>query len=138
MAAFSVIFFEYYCCDLTAKFATKTFKLPFTDQYDFYHNTDYKIGSLNNVFRNYFLVSCCYTISYCLCNSVVISAWSGLQFFGLGRASVQTIGLRPSRAFNDFNFFGLWLFGLCLERAFGLKLLNIFLKMETFFQFLLF
>ena len=63
------------------------------------------------------------------------SAWSGLQFFGLGRASVQTIGLGPSRAFNDFNFFGLGLFGLCLERAFGLKLLNIFLKIMTFFNF---
>ena len=54
------------------------------------------------------------------------SAWGGLQFFGLGRASVQTIGLGPSQAFNDFNFFGFRLFGLCLERAFGLKLLHIF------------
>ena len=67
--------------------------------------------------------------------SMYTSAWSGLQFFGLGRASVQTIGLGPSRAFNDFNFFGLGLFGLCLERAFGLKLLNIFLKIMTFFNF---
>ena len=63
------------------------------------------------------------------------SAWSGLQIFGLGRVSVYTIGLGPSRAFDNFKFFGLGLFGLCLERAFGLKLLNIFLKIETLFNF---
>ena len=67
--------------------------------------------------------------------SIFSSAWSGLQFLGLGRALVQTIGLGPSQAFNDFNFSGLRLFGLCLERAFGLKLLNIFLKINIFFNF---
>ena len=113
----------------TKKYAKKT--LNKTTFCNLYKNTKYK-GVMT--WRKPVLVTC---LSFDPNDMLTLnnSAWSGLQIFGLGRVSVYTIGLGPSRAFDNFKFFGLGLFGLCLERAFGLKLLNIFLKIETLYNF---
>ena len=52
---FSVLFVEIYSCDLFASFAVTTFKLPFQDFSQLY-KSEYKLGSLNIVWRSWFEV----------------------------------------------------------------------------------
>ena len=55
IALFSVLFVEIYSCDLFASFAVTTFKLPFQDFSQLY-NSEYRLGSLNIVWRSWFEV----------------------------------------------------------------------------------
>ena len=55
IAMFSVLFVEIYCCDLFASFAVTSFKLPFQDFFQLY-KSDYKLGSLNNIWKSWFEV----------------------------------------------------------------------------------
>ena len=55
IATFSVLFVEIYSCDLFASFAVTTFKLPFQDFSQLY-NSEYQLGSLNNIWKSWFEV----------------------------------------------------------------------------------
>ena len=55
IAIFSVVFVEFYSCDLFASFAVTSFKLPFQDFSQLY-DSEYKLGSRNNVYKSWFEV----------------------------------------------------------------------------------
>ena len=56
IAIFSAVFVEFYSCDLFASFAVTSFKLPFQDFSQLY-NSEYKLGSINNVCKSWFEVN---------------------------------------------------------------------------------
>ena len=56
IAVFSVVFVEFYSCDLFASFAVTTFKLPFQTLLQLYES-EFKMGCLNNMWKSYFEVS---------------------------------------------------------------------------------
>ena len=55
IAVFSLVFVEFYSCDLFASFAVTTFKLPFQDFTQLY-NSEYKLGSRNSIWKSWFEV----------------------------------------------------------------------------------
>ena len=55
IAIFSAVFVEFYSCDLFASFAVTSFKLPFQDFSQLY-NSEYRLGSLNIVWKSWFEV----------------------------------------------------------------------------------
>ena len=55
IAVFSLVFVEFYSCDLFASFAVTQFKLPFQDMFQLYQS-EYKMGGLNEMWKSYFKV----------------------------------------------------------------------------------
>ena len=55
IAVFSLVFVEFYSCDLFASFAVTRFKLPFQDMFQLYQS-EYKMGGLNEMWKSYFKV----------------------------------------------------------------------------------